>query len=320
MPIKLLRRTTYFRLLDAARERDKLREEREAYEDSIRALQCQVDELRDALADAERSRADTEAGIPGLVERRVEERILEMSVSRRRFEQLAEDRAQLVELYIEKLTSLACRFALESVETQHNRGLLVLLVDARNMDPGHFSDFHEGQAEYLDHDEFRGIDRQPHIFSPNAYNVFEYMGGKELRLSDEGDVLGYEERDGALIVDLCGIIVRTRQMVEGVRSYKVYSKVERLMDGSARHSAAIYGSSLDEVLVAIAVSEETNHVTVFRDGRFVQAYDPHGDRIISRADYFGESSSEQPSRVLPMTPPRRHVANDLDVDLDAAES
>ena len=64
------------------------------------------------------------------------------------------------------------------------------------------------------------------------------------------------------------------KMVEGVRTYRVYDKVERLTKGSARHNAALYASSLDEVMAAIVVSEETSEVTLFIDGQFVKSFDP----------------------------------------------
>jgi hypothetical protein len=66
-------------------------------------------------------------------------------------------------------------------------------------------------------------------------------------------------------------------MVEGVRTYRVYDKVEQLHKGSAKHNAAIYASSLDEVMAAITISEETSEVTVFRDGRYIKSYDPYTD-------------------------------------------
>jgi len=292
VPFCLLRRATYRRLLDAVRERDRLRAERNEHEKALRRALEERDRMREALEKLEAEYRQFKESQEALLEERVTARIAEMKVSRRRFEQLAEARNELVELMIRKLISLARTFARESVETRHNRGLLILLVDRKNIAAHNFSDFHEGQREYLDHEEFRGIERIPHIFSPVAYHVLEYMGGKELRLNRDGDVLSYEERDGAILVDLCGVIYRTRQMVEGVRSYKVYSKVERLMDGGARHNAAIYASSLDEVFVAIAVSEENNRVTVFRDGRFVESYDPYTDRVIGREEYFGQERSD----------------------------
>lgn len=286
MPICILLRRTYRRLLEAARERDRLRSEKVAWEQATQNALQERDEALKTLKKLEEEYRQYRANQEALIKERVDERIAEMNVSRRRFEQLAEARNELVDLMSRKLISLARRFAQESVETHHNRGLLILLVDRKNMSEHNFSDFHEGQKEYLEHEEFRGIDRIPHIFSPTAYQVLEYMGGKELRLNEEGDVLAYEERDGALLVDLCGVIYRTRQMIEGVRSYKVYSKVERLMNGGARHNAAIYASSLDEVLLSIVVSEETNRVTVFRDGRYVESYDPYTGRVIGREEYF----------------------------------
>ena len=63
-------------------------------------------------------------------------------------------------------------------------------------------------------------------------------------------------------------------MVEGVRTYRVYDKVEQLVKGSARHNAALYASSLEEVMAAIVVSEENSEVTLFIDGHFAKSFDP----------------------------------------------
>lgn len=316
MPFRILRYSTYERLLEAFRERDKLRGEREAYEESIRRLAADADVLRE-----ERDKALCEVtDFEKRVAEEVQARFAHMGVSRHRFEQLAADRAELVELYIERLYSLACRFAQDSIRTQHNRGLFILLVDRRNANPQNFSEFYEGQREYLDHEEFRGIERLPHIFSTFAYNLLEYMGGKELRLSKEGNVLGFEERDGALLVDLRGVIYQTRQMVEGVRSHKVYSKVERLMGGSARHNAAIYASSLDEVLVSIVVSEETNIVTIFRDGKYVEAYDPYEDAVITREEYFDGKVAARFAQPPAARPRRPSVEDTEDIVSDVVES
>ena len=285
MPIKIIRRSLYRKLLAAADERDRLREEEMRRDEAVAQLSRERDDLTSQLKQTKAEFDTYQTDSDEAVERRVAERLREMNISRRRFEQLAADRAEIVELCTERLYNMACRFSMQSAEAQENRGLFILLVDRRNMDPHNFSDFHEGQAEYLDHDEFRGLERMPQIFSPVAQQVLEYMGGKEMRLSREGEILGYEERDGAIIVDLRGVIHKTRQMVEGVRTHKVYSKVERLLTGSARHNAALYASSLDEVLIAIVVSEETNQVTLFRDGRFDRCYDPYEQRVITRDEY-----------------------------------
>ena len=261
-------------------------QERERLEQELAAIRAELDEQTERLDD--------------LVAKRVDDRISDMNISRRRFEQLAQDRAELVELYIARLYALSCWFAHDSAADGSNRGLFVLLVDRRNMNEHNFSDFHEGQAEYILRPDFQGIERAPHIFSPVTRDILDYMGAKEVRLGPDGDIVGYEERDGALLVDLQGMMYRSRQMVEGVRTHKVYSKVERLMKGSARHNAAIYASSLDEVLVSIVASEETNQVTVFRDGKFVDAYDPHTDEQITREQYFGEPGGEP--RLLKVEP------------------
>ncbi len=261
-------------------------------DESLAELVKERDALRQAGDQIRQEYETFRDQVEDMVEKRATERLREMNISQRRFEQLAKDHAELVQLHTERLYALACRFADQSASDQQNRGLFVLLVDRQNLDAHSFSDFHEGQDEYLEHEEFRGIERLPHIFSPHAQQVLEYMGGKEIRLSREGDILGYEERDGAVLVDLRGVIHKTRQMVEGVRTHKVYSKVERLLTGSARHNAALYASSLDEVVIAIVVSEETNQVTLFRDGRFDHCYDPYEQRVITRdeyGDFFGEA-------------------------------
>ncbi|MEO2004411.1 MAG: hypothetical protein ABGY41_09945, partial [Candidatus Poribacteria bacterium] len=248
--------------------------------------------LEQELAALRTDLRDQTERLDALVDKRVDDRIADMSISRRRFEQLAQDRAELVELLISRLYALSCWFAHDSAAEGSNRGLFMLLVDRRNMDQHNFSDFHEGQAEYIHRQDFQGIELAPHVFSPVTRNVLDYMGAKDVRLGRDGEIVGYEERDGAVLVDLQGMMYRSRQMVEGVRTHKVYSKVERLMKGSARHNAAIYASSLDEVLVSIVASEETNQVTVFRDGKFVETYDPHTDEQISREQYFGEPGGE----------------------------
>ena len=286
MPIKLMRGSTYRRLLH---ERD---DARKRGQDAADAAGAERERLERELAALRSEHAEQTERLDSLVAKRVDDRIADMNISRRRFEQLADDRTELVELYITRLHALSCWFAQESAADGSNRGLFVLLVDRRNMDEHNFSNFHEGQEEYIQQPSFQGIARAPHLFSPVCRDVLDYMGAKDVRFGPEGDVVGYEERDGAVLVDLQGVMYRSRQMVEGVRTHKVYSKVERLMKGSARHNAAMYASSLDEVLVSIVVSEETNQVTVFRDGKFVQAYDPHANEQITREQYLGEPGGE----------------------------
>ena len=303
VPIKLLLGSTFRRLVserDAARQQH--REQEQASEelankhetlngerDDLKKAHARLQEEHDALRE---EHAEQASRVDDLVAKRVDDRISDMNISRRRFEQLADDRAELVELYISRLYALSCWFAQDSATDGSNRGLFILLVDRHNMDAHNFSDFHEGQAEYIERPNFQGIARAPHLFSPVCRDVLDYMGAKDTRFGPDGEIVGYEERDGAVLVDLQGIMYRSCQMVEGVRTHKVYSKVERLMKGSARHNAAIYASSLAEVLVSIVVSEETNQVTVFRDGKFVEVYDPHADAQVTREQYFGEPGGE----------------------------
>ncbi|HEX29038.1 TPA: hypothetical protein ENG04_03040 [Candidatus Poribacteria bacterium] len=218
------------------------------------------------------------------VNREVEERVRELGIDKRKYEQMLADRQELIELYIEKLYSLARKFALENKRIRKNRGLFLILVDERNMDRENFSDFHEGQVEYLDQNLYKGIDNLPHIFSPKIEDVFNFMGERVEIVDESGEVTGHEERDGAVLINLKGIAFKTRVMVEGVRTHKVYNKVEKLLKGNAKHAAAIYASSLDEVMVSIVVSEETSEVTMFRDGKFMRSYDPYADKETLREE------------------------------------
>jgi hypothetical protein len=212
------------------------------------------------------------------INREVEQRARELGIDKLKYEQMLADRQELIELYIEKLYSLARRFSLENKRIRKNRGLFLLLVDERNMDEGNFSDFHEGQVEYLDQNLYKGVDNLPHIFSPKIEDVLNFMGEKIEIVDESGEITGHEERDGAVLINLKGIAFKTRVMVEGVRTHKVYNKVEKLLKGNAKHAAAIYASSLDEVMVSIVVSEETSEVTMFRDGKFMKSYDPYADK------------------------------------------
>ena len=132
--------------------------------------------------------------------------------------------------------------------------------------------------------QYQGINQIPQIFSPKINEIFSYMGEKVILKDKSGEITGHEERDGAILVDLSGAAFRSRIMVEGVRTHRVYDKVERLQKGSARHNAAIYASSLDEIMVSIVISEETSEVTLFRDGRFIESYDPYADQETLREE------------------------------------
>ena len=121
------------------------------------------------------------------------------------------------------------------------------------------------------------------------------MGEKVILKDKSGEITGHEERDGAILVDLNGIAFRSRIMVEGVRTHRVFDKVERLHKGSARHNAAIYASSLDEVMVSIVISEETSEVTLFRDGRFIESYDPYSNQETLREEKVVPMKRKGPS-------------------------
>jgi len=310
---KILRRRDYQQLLD---ERDELREQRRQYqqlESQYKILekqkgnlenkyQKQTTEIAGQLEAVKQKAADYELlqaeyqklkeGVQERIAEEIEEGVKELGFSRTQIEKLWEDRAELVELYRDRLYSLAKQFSQASREMRKNRGLFLLLVDNRNLVNENFSEFHDGQTEHLIQGQYQGIDDLPQIFSPKINDVFSYMGEKVMLKDENGEITGYEERDGALLIDLRGISVRSRIMVEGVRTYRVYSRVEALTKGSAKHNAAIYASSLNEVMVAIVVSEENSEVTMFRDGRFVKSYSPYGDAETLRENNIAENLPE----------------------------
>ena len=267
----------------------------EQYENELTELRAKLDALEtktqnydELQAEHQKLRADTDSRVA----EEIELAIAELGFSRPQIEKLVSDRSDLIEFYTDKLYALAKDFAQASKEMRKNRGLFLLLVDWRNVDHDNFSEFHDGQVEHLMQSYFQGIDGVPHIFSPKIDEVLNYMGEKIALKDENGEITGYEERDGALLIDLRGAAVRSRIMVEGVRTHRVYGEVEPLKKGSAKHNAAIYASSLNEVMVAIVVSEETSEVNIFRDGRFVKAYNPYTDTEKLREDEVPENTPE----------------------------
>ena len=230
------------------------------HQEEISALNQQLEVLRQRIAEDMESVAQ------------------EFGLSRTQIETLWADRLDLVDLYIDKLYSLAKDFARSNRDMRKNRGLFLLLTDRRNIDENNFSEFHDGQIEHLTEEQYQGISQIPQVFSSKIEEIFRYMGEKVILKDKSGEITGHEERDGAILIDLNGIAFRSRIIVEGVRTHRAFDKVERLHKGSARHNAAIYASSLDEVMVSIVVSGETSEVTLFRDGRFLESYDPYTDQ------------------------------------------
>ena len=208
---------------------------------------------------------------------RIELTIKDLGMSHEQIGKLRDDRNQLINMYIDKLYSLAKHFARTSKGLQKNRGLFLVLADYRNMVGSNFSEFHYGQEEHLEQDQYKGIDHLPHLFSTKINEVLAYMGEKTIIKDKSGKITGHEERDGSLLVNLQGVAFRSCMMVEGVRTFRVYDRVDQLKKGSSRHNAAIYASSLAEVMASIVVSEEDSEVTLFIDGKFIKRYDPHHD-------------------------------------------
>jgi len=256
------------KLVELEEQQNHLKREAQKYKQDYEQLKEKYKQLQEQCSEIKEQKEI-------VFNKEIENRLGELGFDKERFESLWKDRLKLIELYINKLYSLAKNFARENRKIGKNRGLFLILVDSRNMNDTNFSKFHEEQKEYLMDNQYRGIDNIPQIFSEKIHDVFNYMGEEEPIRNEQGEIIGYEERDGAVLVDLRGVVFRTCLMVEGVRTHKVYNKVERLIKGSARHNAAIYASSLDEVIASFVVSQETSEVTVFQDGKFIKSYNPY---------------------------------------------
>ena len=264
------------------------KEELEAsHQEEKSALNQQLEDLRQTAQDYEQRRQRIAADMETASE--------EFGLSLKQIETLWADRLDLIDLYIDKLYSLAKDFARNNREMRKNRGLFLVLIDRRNMNEDNFSEFHDGQIEHLTDKQYQGISQLPQIFSAKIDEIFSYMGEKVILKDKSGEITGHEERDGAILVDLNGVAFRSRIMVEGVRTHRVFDRVERLHKGSARHNAAIYASSLDEVMVSIVISEETSEVTLFRDGRFIESYDPYTDQGTLREEKVVPMKRKEPA-------------------------
>ena len=299
---KILGRAQHQHLLNQQRN---LRRQIQELEEKLKVLTTEKDEL-EARHQAEKSALNHQletlrqtAQDYEELQRRIAEDMesvtREFGLSSKQIETLWADRLDLIDLYIDKLYSLAKDFARINREMRKNRGLFLLLIDRRNIGEDNFSEFHDSQIEHLTAEQYQGISQIPQIFSPKIDEIFSYMGEKVIIKDKSGEITGHEERDGAILVDLSGVAFRSRVMVEGVRTHRVFDKVERLQKGSARHNAAIYASSLDEVMVSIVISEETSEVTLFRDGRFVESYDPYTDQGTLREEKVVPMKRKEPS-------------------------
>lgn len=289
---RILNRAQYHNLTN---QQKNLRRQLHDLEEQLKAVKTEKDEL-EALHQEETSALNQQLEVlRQRIAEDVESVIQEFGLSRTQIETLWADRLDLINLYIDKLYSLAKDFACVNREMRKNRGLFLLLVDRRAMDQNNFSEFHDGQIEHLTEGQYQGIGQIPQIFSPKIEEIFSYMGEKVILKDKSGEITGHEERDGAILVDLNGAAFRSRVMVEGVRTHRVFDKVERLHKGSARHNAAIYASSLDEVLASIVISEETSEVTLFREGRFVESYDPYTNQETLREEKVVPMKRKKPS-------------------------
>ena len=289
---RILNRAQYHNLTN---QQKNLRRQLHELEEQLKAVTTEKDEL-EALHQEETSALNQQLEVlRQRIAEDVESVIQEFGLSRTQIETLWADRLDLINLYIDKLYSLAKDFACANREMRKNRGLFLLLIDRRAMDQNNFSEFHDGQIEHLTEKQYQGIDQIPQIFSPKIEEIFSYMGEKVILKDKSGEITGHEERDGAILVDLNGAAFRSRVMIEGVRTHRVFDKVERLHKGSARHNAAIYASSLDEVLASIVISEETSEVTLFREGRFVESYDPYTDQETLREEKVVPMKRKEPS-------------------------
>ena len=281
--LRILSRAQHQHLLN---QQKNLRRQLNELEKKLQALTTEKEELQRTAQDYEQ-RQQRIAG-------NMESATKEFGLSRKQIETLWADRLDLVDLYIDKLYSLAKDFARTNREMRKNRGLFLLLIDRRNMSEDNFSEFYDGQTEHLTEKQYQGISQLPQMFSAKIDEIFSYMGEKVILKDKSGEITGHEERDGALLIDLNGVAFRSRIMVEGVRTHRVFDRVERLHKGSSRHNAAIYASALDEILVSIVISEETSEVTLFRDGRFIESYDPYTDQETLREEKVVPMKRKEP--------------------------
>ncbi len=299
---KILGRAQHQHLLN---QQKNLRRQIQELEETLNALTTEKDEL-EARHQAEKSAlnhqletlrqtAQDHEELQQRIAENMESVTKELGLNSKQIETLWADRLDLIDLYIDKLYSLTKDFACANREMKKNRGLFLLLIDRRNMDEDNFSEFHDGQIEHLTEEQYKGISQIPQIFSSKINEIFSYMGEKVILKDKSGEITGHEERDGAILVDLSGVAFRSRVMVEGVRTHRVFDKVERLQKGSARHNAAIYASALDEVMASIVISEETSEVTLFRDGRFIESYDPYTDQGTLREEKVVPMKRKEPS-------------------------
>lgn len=134
----------------------------EKYKESYEQIKEKHDKLKEDYSELQEQSDATEIG----------KKIKELGIDKNRLEALWTDRTDLIELYIDKLYSLAKHFAQESKNKKVNRGLFVILVDSRNMVDTNFSEFHEGQKEHLMESKYKGIDNLSHLFSEQIYDIF----------------------------------------------------------------------------------------------------------------------------------------------------
>jgi hypothetical protein len=301
------------KLLEKEKEdlNEEYRRERVDLDARLKKLRHQAQDYESLQARFQKFKDDVETQI----EEGIEKEIQKLGLSPTQVEALWADRTDLIELYLKKLYSIAKKFAVSNKEMKNNRGLFLLLVDQRNIVSDNFSEFHDGQTEYLTQEKFNEIDGVPHIFSSNIDEVLDYMGEKVAIEDKDGEVTGYEERDGALLINLQGYAFRSCTMIEGVRTHRVYERVEALHKGSAKRNAGIYASSLDEVLAAIIVSEENSEVVLFRDGRFVKSYDPFTDTETLKHQQLAQTQlHKEIGSAKVRTLPEVSVAEDVEVE------
>ncbi len=294
-------------------ERNKARDKERQYYEENNALELENNDLKEKVKQLEKYKEDFETlkteydklkeKTEVTLNREVEKRMKDLGIDTKKYEQLIADREELIELYIDQLYYLARNFAIENKKDRENRGLFIILIDERNLVDDNFSIFYEGQEEYLDQERYIGIENAPHIFSPQIAEIFEYMGEKLDRLNENGEIIGYDERDGSFLINLNGLASRSCIMVEGVRTHKVYDKVESLLEGNAKHNAAIYASSLNEVMATIVISEETSKVTLFRYGAFIKSYDPY-----TEVEYTREEMEEYEKKGRNIVPIKQPIA------------
>ena len=231
-----------------------MREALDAAQKEARELRSEYEKLRcknDALHDAVGQRAEALAG----AQEEARELRSENEALRRENDALNDAVGENVKTLVEGIYAQSRRFAERSVRENERRGLLIVLVDRDKMNERNFS-AHNSEPEILESKDWRDREKR-RILSRGFFEIMDCTAKEKNERGETG------EKRGAILVDLRGVMFRTRQMIEGVQTRRADSNIPRRRGG--RYDAAKYASSLPEAAAAFVV--EDNLAALFIDGK-----------------------------------------------------